>query len=42
MAIATKWVRQQFDRLAYTIEIPFKGNANLPDELQGWSGNRSK
>ncbi|HXA46406.1 MAG TPA: hypothetical protein VNW52_02160 [Burkholderiaceae bacterium] len=42
MAIATKWICQQFDSLAYTIEIPFKDNANLSGELHGWSGNRSK
>lgn len=42
MGIANKWVCQQFDCLAYTIEMPFKDNAELPDELHGWSGKRSK
>ncbi len=38
MTLATNWVGQQFDCLAYTIEMPFKDNANLPDEEYGWSG----
>lgn len=41
MTIATNWVGQQFDCLSYTIEMPFKDNANLPDEEHGWSGSRS-
>jgi murein tripeptide amidase MpaA len=41
MTIATNWVGQQFDCLAYTIEMPFKDNANLPDEEAGWNGSRS-
>jgi murein tripeptide amidase MpaA len=41
MTIATNWVGQEFDCLAYTIEMPFKDNANLPDEETGWSGSRS-
>lgn len=41
MTIATNWVGQQFDCLSYTIEMPFKDNANLPDEEHGWSGVRS-
>ena len=31
-----------FDCLAFTIEMPFKDNANLPDEATGWSGERSR
>ncbi|QNM98012.1 M14 family metallopeptidase [Chitinimonas koreensis] len=42
LTLATNWVGQQFDCLAYTIEMPFKDNANLPDEEYGWSGERSK
>jgi murein tripeptide amidase MpaA len=41
-ALATNWVGQQFDCLAFTIEMPFKDNADLPDVLTGWSGERSK
>jgi murein tripeptide amidase MpaA len=40
--LATNWVGQNFDCLAFTIEMPFKDNAELPDELVGWSGERSK
>lgn len=40
--IATKWVGNQFDCLAYTLEMPFKDNANLPNQATGWNGHRSK
>jgi len=42
MTLATNWVGQNFDCLAFTIEMPFKDNADLPDELTGWSGERSR
>ncbi len=42
LTLATNWVGQTFDCLAFTIEMPFKDNADLPDELTGWSGERSK
>ena len=42
MTLATNWTGQQFDCLAFTIEMPFKDNANLPDPLVGWNGERSK
>lgn len=42
LTLATNWVGQNFDCLAFTIEMPFKDNANLPDERVGWSGARSK
>ncbi len=40
--LATNWVAQNFDCLAFTIEMPFKDNADLPDAAVGWSGERSK
>ena len=40
--LATNWVAQQFACLAFTIEMPFKDNAQLPDAAVGWSGARSK
>ena len=40
--LATNWVGQQFNCLAFTIEMPFKDNADLPDDLVGWSGGRSR
>ena len=42
MTVATNWIGQQFDCLAFTIEMPFKDNANLPDLQVGWNGERSK
>jgi len=38
---AGNWVGQQFDCLSYTLEMPFKDNANAPDEVSGWSPERS-
>ena len=41
MTVATAWVGEQFNCLAYTVEMPFKDNANLPDAAYGWSDVRS-
>ncbi|MGL6071432.1 MAG: hypothetical protein ACRC1E_09300, partial [Craterilacuibacter sp.] len=38
---ATAWVAEQFNCLAFTLEMPFKDNANLPDDDFGWNGQRS-
>ena len=38
---AGNWVGEAFDCLAYTVEMPFKDNANAPDEVSGWSPERS-
>jgi len=40
--LATNWVAQQFGCLAFTIEMPFKDNVNLPDADAGWNGARSR
>jgi len=42
LTLATNWVAQQFGCLAFTIEMPFKDNANLPDPAVGWNGERSR
>ncbi len=42
LTLATNWVGQQFACLAFTIEMPFKDNADLPDVVTGWSGERSR
>ncbi len=42
LALATNWVASQFNCLSFTIEMPFKDNANLPDAKLGWSSGRSK
>ncbi|PSK89740.1 M14 family metallopeptidase [Taibaiella chishuiensis] len=41
LTICTNQVAQRFGCPAYTIEMPFKDNADMPDELYGWSDNRS-
>ena len=42
LSMATSWIGEQFKCLSYTIEMPFKDNANLPDADFGWSGERSR
>ncbi len=42
MSLATNWIAQRFGCMAFTIEMPFKDNVNLPDPTTGWSGQRSK
>ena len=42
LRIATNYVGQTFNCLAYTVEMPFKDNHNLPDEAYGWSPERCK
>jgi murein tripeptide amidase MpaA len=42
LTLATNWIGQQFDCLAFTIEMPFKDNADLPDAQMGWNGERAK
>ncbi|NLR76561.1 M14 family metallopeptidase [Leeia aquatica] len=42
MTLATNHIADYFDCLAYTIEMPFKDNANRPSALYGWNGERSK
>ncbi|QMT30603.1 M14 family metallopeptidase [Alysiella filiformis] len=41
MTMATAYVGHTFQCLAYTLEMPFKDNANLPDDDFGWNGQRS-
>lgn len=41
LTIASTWVAEQFKCLSYTLEMPFKDNANLPDLAYGWSDVRS-
>lgn len=38
--IACNAVGHKFDCLAYTLEMPFKDNADLPDPAYGWSPER--
>ena len=39
--VGTSWVGNQFDCLAFTLEMPFKDNDNLPDSENNWNGRRS-
>ncbi|MCC5825311.1 M14-type cytosolic carboxypeptidase [Alkalimonas sp.] len=41
MTVASNWVAQQFNCMAFTLEMPFKDNDKLPDALFGWSDVRS-
>ncbi|MEE2000703.1 M14-type cytosolic carboxypeptidase [Alkalimonas sp. MEB108] len=41
MTVASNWVAQQFSCMSFTLEMPFKDNDKLPDELYGWSDVRS-
>ena len=42
LAMASQWVADRFHCLSFTVEMPFKDNANLPDPAVGWNGARSK
>jgi murein tripeptide amidase MpaA len=42
LTLASKWVAHHFGCVSLTLEMPFKDNANLPDEAVGWNGARSK
>lgn len=41
LTIGSNWVSEHFKCLAYTIEMPFKDNIELPDVAYGWSDVRS-
>jgi murein tripeptide amidase MpaA len=42
LKLASKFVGHTFGCLSLTLEMPFKDNANLPDDRCGWNGARSK
>lgn len=42
MTMSTNALAERFGCLAMTLEMPFKDNAELPDEAEGWSPGRSK
>lgn len=41
LRLATHYVGNTFQCLAFTLEMPFKDNLNLPDDDFGWNGQRS-
>lgn len=40
MTMATTWVGEYFKCVAFTLEMPFKDNLDLPDPEYGWSPER--
>jgi murein tripeptide amidase MpaA len=40
--LAATWVGEAFDCVSYTLEMPFKDNADRPDPTVGWSPERSQ
>ncbi|OFC71858.1 M14 family metallopeptidase [Alteromonas confluentis] len=42
LTVASNAVGEKFDCLAYTLEMPFKDNKNLPDPVYGWSVQRCR
>lgn len=42
LSMCTNQLSEYFGKIALTLEMPFKDNANLPDEMHAWSPERSK
>ncbi|NDV90615.1 hypothetical protein GTH32_05315 [Alteromonas sp. 345S023] len=42
LTVASNAVGEKFSCMAYTVEMPFKDNANIPDNVNGWSAQRSQ
>ena len=42
LSICTNYMANQFGCLAMTLEMPFKDNADLPDDEYGWSPERCR
>ncbi len=42
LAICSNYLAETFGGIAFTLEQPFKDNANAPRENEGWSPNRAK
>ena len=42
LSMSTTQLAERFGAVSMTLEMPFKDNADLPDEAQGWSPERSK
>jgi murein tripeptide amidase MpaA len=41
LSMSTTQLAERFGALTMTLEMPFKDNADLPDEDYGWSPERS-
>ena len=42
MSMSTTQLAERYGTVSMTLEMPFKDNFDLPDELYGWSPERSK
>jgi len=42
MSMSTTQLAERFGAVSMTLEMPFKDNSDLPDEIYGWSPERSK
>jgi murein tripeptide amidase MpaA len=42
MSMSTTQLAERFGCVSMTLEMPFKDNSDLPDEIYGWSAERSK
>src|SRR4030095_2391392 len=42
MSMSTPQLAERFGCVSMTLEMPFKDNFDLPDEVYGWSPERSK
>ena len=42
LTVASNAVGEKFKCMAYTVEMPFKDNADVPDDIYGWSVQRSR
>ena len=42
LTMSTNQLAERFGAVSMTLEMPFKDNANAPDELRGWSPERSR
>ena len=42
LTVAANAVGEKFNCMSYTVEMPFKDNVDVPDEIYGWSVQRSR
>jgi murein tripeptide amidase MpaA len=42
MSMSTTQLAERYGCVSMTLEMPFKDNCDLPDEVYGWSTERSK
>ena len=42
MSMSTTQLAERFGCVSMTLEMPFKDNQDLPDDVYGWSPERSK